>query len=97
MAVNEKLLSLSKYLSGGHYEPRTPEEGQLAKDILDYLDRYSWKEVHYRKDGVLVLAILRGLKDPVVGRFDGSMFDVSITGQGYHVSSILRWKEIALS
>lgn len=28
------LLSLAAYLSGGHYEPRTEEEGQLAGDIL---------------------------------------------------------------
>lgn len=32
--LSEALIPLSKYLAGGHYEPRTEEEGKLAGVIL---------------------------------------------------------------
>jgi hypothetical protein len=35
--LSEALLPLSKYLAGGHYEPRTEEEGKLAGVILEVL------------------------------------------------------------
>lgn len=100
--MSNLLTRLSNYLCGGHYEPRTTEEGEFAKQLIEYEKRYGWKDKHRGiPQGVWILAILKGETEARMGEVQGGYFYYVGRGADYWESTekkcIIKWKEVDVS
>ena len=100
--MSSLLTRLSNYLCGGHYEPRTEEEGKLAKELIEYEKRYGWKEGNENiPSGVWIIAMFGHETSPRLGEVHKNRFYTTSLYEddwsSYQLKYITKWKEVDVS